>query len=315
MAIKIGHASIDERGKAKGGSAGDQTGKEVTTRNWYSKPWTYVLRCKDSNKAEKMAQACEKGCSNNNIGYDQYQRNTLNTQAKKVDYDLSKITTKCETDCSAFMTVCAQAAGINVPYNSGNAPTTSTMKSAFTSTGMFEVLTSSKYLTSDAYLKRGDILVKPGSHTVMALENGSKVSSSSSSSLSSSSKSIIAAGQQHAINFTGVTIAVDGIVGSDTNKMKVRVLQRGLNLDYGNSIKEDGINGGKTRAKLGSHYVAKGEKQYMVTAAEILMMLNGIDPNGVELPGVYGTGLVNAAKKFFGDDGLKITASEFLKLI
>ena len=97
--------------------------------------------------------------------------------------------------------------------------------------------------------------------------------------------------------------------------MKVRVLQRGLNLDYGNTISEDGIYGSKTKAKLGSHYVAKGEKQYMVTAAEILMMLNGIDPNGVELPGVYGTGLVNAAKKFFGDDGLKITASEFFKLI
>lgn len=176
MAIKIGHASIDENGKAKGGSAGDQTGKEVCIRTWYSKPWHFILRCKDSKKAEKMALTCEQGCANKNIGYDQNQRNTLNTQAKKVNYNLSKITTPCETDCSAFMTVCAQAAGINVPYNGTNAPTTSTMKNAFVKTGLFDVLTDSKYLTSDKYLKRGDILVKAGSHTAMALENGSGVS-------------------------------------------------------------------------------------------------------------------------------------------
>ena len=174
MPILIGHASIDENGKAKGGSAGDQTKKEVCTRNWYSKPWDFVLRCKNAVKAEKMAVACEKGCLNDKIGYDQYQRNTLNMQAKTVNYDLSKINVPCETDCSAFMSVCAQAAGINIPYNSGNAPTTSTMKNDFVSTGEFEVLTDSRYLTSDNYLKRGDILVKSGSHTVMALKEGKK---------------------------------------------------------------------------------------------------------------------------------------------
>ena len=97
--------------------------------------------------------------------------------------------------------------------------------------------------------------------------------------------------------------------------MKARVLQHALNLDYGESIAEDGDFKTKSKKKLGSHYVKKGEEQYMVTAAEILMMLNGIDPKGVECPGVYGNGLVNAAKQFFGDDGMKIDASEFLKLI
>ena len=128
-------------------------------------------------------------------------------------------------------------------------------------------------------------------------------------------KAIIKKGQQHAINFTGVKIGVDGICGSETNRMKARVLQHAMNLDYGKTIVEDGIFGSKSRAKLGSHYVQKGETQYMVTAAEILMELQGIDPNGVETKGVYGDGLVKAAKKFFNDDGMKITASEFLKLI
>lgn len=178
MAILIGHASIDENGKVRGGKAGDQTKKEVCTRKWYNKNWDYVLRCKDPEKSEKMAVACEQGCSNDNIGYDQNQRNTLNTQAKKVGYNLSKIIVPCETDCSAFMAVCAQAAGINIPYNSGNAPTTSTIKNAFLSTGEFEILTDFKYLISDNYLKRGDILVKVGNHTVMVLENGAKTTMS-----------------------------------------------------------------------------------------------------------------------------------------
>lgn len=173
MAIKIGHASSDENRKASGGVAGDQTGGEVCIRSWYSSPWDTVLRCIDSAKAEKMARACEAACANNNIGYDQFQRNTLNEQAKKVNYCLDKIKTPCECDCSSLMTVCAQAAGIDVPYVYGNAPYTGNMKDLFTKTGCFAAFTTSKYLTSDKYLRRGDILVRTSGHTAMALENGS----------------------------------------------------------------------------------------------------------------------------------------------
>lgn len=174
MSVKIGHASIDERGRSKGGVAGDQTGKEVCTRSWYSGGWKYVLRPKSSSVAEKMARACEAGCANNNIGYDQNQRNTLHTLAKRNGYNLSTVG-KCETDCSAFMTCCAIAGGVTALEYTSNAPTTSTMVTAFRNTGAFEVLTASKYLTGDSYLKRGDILVKPGHHTVMVLSNGSSV--------------------------------------------------------------------------------------------------------------------------------------------
>lgn len=190
MSVKIGHASIDERGKAKSGSVGDQTGKEVCTRTWYNKGWNVLLRPKSATVAEKMAKACEAGCANSKIGYDQNQRNTLRTQAKAAGWNLAKITKACETDCSAFMTVCAEAAGVNVSscYTSGNAPTTSTMKAKFKATGAFEVLTASKYLTGDEYLKRGDILVREGSHTVMVLSNGSKVGSTSGTGTSTSAK-------------------------------------------------------------------------------------------------------------------------------
>ena len=170
--MSIGHASIDENRKTKGGKAGDQTSREVCTTSWYKKSWSYVLRPKDKNIAEKMAIACEKGCANDHIGYDQNQRNTLRTQAKLCGMDLSRIITDCECDCSSFMTVCAECAGIPIPYNGNNAPTTSSMKSAFMNTGYFDLLTDNKYLQDDKYLKRGDILVAVGQHTVMMLEDG-----------------------------------------------------------------------------------------------------------------------------------------------
>lgn len=171
MAIKIGHASIDENGKIAGGKAGDSTGKEVCTRSWYNKGWNVVLRPKNEGVAEKSAQFVEEVCANANVGYDQNQRNTLFTRAKAVDFSGKAINAKCECDCSALMHVSAIAGGANLTYGS-NGYTTRTMVNAFVNSGDYEKLTDSKYLTSDKYLKRGDILVKEGSHTVMALENG-----------------------------------------------------------------------------------------------------------------------------------------------
>ena len=179
MSILIGHASLDENGRANGGQRGDQTGKEVCIRSWYAGGWDVVLRPKSAAAAEKMAAACESLCKGNLVGYDQYQRNTLWDELEKAGWDAAKLRTKCETDCSAFMTACARVAGIDVPrvpLGNGqyNAPVTQTMRAAFGSTGAFEVLTEAKYMTSDKYLKRGDILVRESGHTAMALGDGGK---------------------------------------------------------------------------------------------------------------------------------------------
>ena len=174
IAVLIGHASIDENGKASGGAAGDQTGKEVVTRNWYSKDWNVLLRPKSATLAELSARACEAACANPNVGYDQGGRNTLYAKAKAVGFDIAAIDTGCECDCSSLMHVCAIAGGANLTYSS-NGYTTRTMVAAFKASGDYEKITDSKYLQSDAYLKRGDIIVKEGSHTFMVLTNGSAV--------------------------------------------------------------------------------------------------------------------------------------------
>ena len=173
MAVKVGSARIDENGRATGGKAGDQTGKEVSTQNWYlhSKGWR-VFRAKNPAAAEKIAKCMEMACKNSKIGYDQASRNTLYKEAEPFGFDVSKVTTPCETDCSALVRVCCAYAGITgLPsgFRTGNMP------SNLAKTGAFTELTGDKYQAQSAYLGRGDILVtKTSGHTVVVLSNGSK---------------------------------------------------------------------------------------------------------------------------------------------
>ncbi len=174
MSVLIGHASIAENGTVNG-TKGDQTGKEVCTRTWYSKPWDYMAIHPDANVREKHAKAIEQACANNNIGYSQYgadNRNTLNKLAKAVSYNLSKVG-KCNCDCSSLQNVAAVASGAKGVSYGSNGWTTSTMKAALKAAG-YVIITDSAYLKSEAYCVRGAIYVKAGSHTVCGLTNGSK---------------------------------------------------------------------------------------------------------------------------------------------
>lgn len=173
MAVMIGHAIYDENGKAVGGTAGDQTGKEVCTRQWYlnGKGWV-VLRCKDREKRHKIAEAMEKACSNGQIGYDQNQRNTLFNNVKNQGFDPSKTTKAVETDCSALVRVCiAYAYGTDLVGNIR----TATEPEILVKTGAFEMLTEGKYCAATDALLRGDILCTPvKGHTAVVLTDGVK---------------------------------------------------------------------------------------------------------------------------------------------
>ncbi len=207
MAVKIGHASISEKGTING-AKGDSTGREVCIRDWYNKEWNVVLRPKNKSLAEKQAKACEDGCANPNIGYGQADRNSAYQSFKKVG-SMKKIG-KSNVDCSAFMTLCAIAAGVDALNYTSNAPSTSTMRKAFKTTGKYKVLTDSKYLTSDKYLKRGDILVKESIHTAMVLSNGSAVDPLSSDG----SKPSYKVGGTYALQVDGLTVRNGAGTGS-----------------------------------------------------------------------------------------------------
>ena len=176
MAVRIGNASIDERGKANGGTAGDQTGKEVLVKNWYlhKKGWR-LIRCGDYEKAEKIACAMEAACGNDLIGYDQYERDTLLKKSKPVGYDPAKVTSACECDCSSLVRVC-------IAYAYGKDAVAEWAKGArFSTANMCAILTKSgeffekdpETAKTDKYLRRGDILVtKTQGHTVVVLDDG-----------------------------------------------------------------------------------------------------------------------------------------------
>jgi hypothetical protein len=115
--------------------------------NWYDQSWTNVLRPLDANLAENIARQCENACANNKIGYSQSERNTLLREAKKVGYDMSKITTPCNCDCSSFVSAICVCCGLpeSTFFPGGNGCVTSTIESACLSTGKFTNLTDMKY--------------------------------------------------------------------------------------------------------------------------------------------------------------------------
>ena len=173
--VHIGSSSKDENGRYANGIPGDQTGKEVYILNWYDGGWIHVLRPKSSVIAEKIATACEQACLNNKIGYDQSSRNSLYIEAKKVNFDLSKITTPCSCDCASLVSICCIAAGLpeNIFFAGGNMRTTNNMLAACEATGQFHNLTNNNYTREKDFLCRGDILLAAG-HTVIVLSNGVK---------------------------------------------------------------------------------------------------------------------------------------------
>lgn len=185
MIVSCGH---DENGRYRGGAAGDQTGTEYYKRSWYrhSSGWDCVLRYPDRKVGDTIADIAEKSAANNQIGYDQNERLTYFNALKAAGWHPEKITTACESDCSASTAATVIAAG----YQTGIAglqkvsPScwTGNLKAALKAAG-FEVLTTSKYLASDKYLLPGDIILNEKSHVVINVTTGSCAGGSAMSSV------------------------------------------------------------------------------------------------------------------------------------
>ena len=246
--MRIGHASISENkdngrnGRAK---AGDQTGKEVCIRSFYVKPWKYLLRCKDKDKAEIMAQACESICENPCVGYDQSQRLTLHNELSRLGFDYRKLTEPCECDCSSFMTVCAECAGIMIQYPGGNAPVTANMVKLFEKTGMFDVITDG--INEEYNLKRGDILVGAhNTHTVMVLDEGIPLHLKKRRTLKKGMSGSDVVYMQRILTLLNYDIGKTGIDGQFGEKTKQALVK----FQTEHALEPDGICGIKTWTML-----------------------------------------------------------------
>lgn len=272
--ILIGHASISETGGING-EKGDSTGKEVCTRTWYSKPWDFMAIHPDATVREKHAKAIEAACANDNIGYGQSNRNTLNTLAKAVDYDLSKVGL-CNCDCSALQNVAAVASGASGVTYGSNGWTTSTMKSALQDAG-YKIITDSTYLTSAEYCVRGAIYVKSGSHTVAGLTDGSKASQTLSKA---------------GISSSGNTET------SDTTYSKTQFI-REVQAAIGATV--DGIAGSETLSKTVTVSKTKNNRHAVVRPLQTYLNFLGYDCGTVD--GIAGTKFDTAVKAYQKDNG------------
>lgn len=175
MLSNCGH---DENGKYSGGKAGDQTGTEYAMIAWYNRPWNCVLRHPNEAVGVDLAKVATAAAQNNLVGYDQGQRGTYHQHLKASAWDPSKITIACEADCSsstaANIIAVGHRLGIKELQVLSPGLTTSGLRKACKAAG-FEVLTDSKYLTSDKYLRKGDIPLYEGHHVAINTTNGSQV--------------------------------------------------------------------------------------------------------------------------------------------
>lgn len=171
MSVLIGHASIAETGGVYG-SPGDQTGREVCTRSWWANGWDYMALHPDPEVRERHARAVEAACANDCVGYSWDSRNTLYQQARAVGMDISRITTRCNCDCSSLQNCAAVASGAPGVTYGDNGWVTTNMIDYLRAAG-YSIITDRDKLQSDAWCVRGAIYVSSG-HTVCALGNGGR---------------------------------------------------------------------------------------------------------------------------------------------
>lgn len=251
------HCSKDERGQYTGGAAGDQTGQECVKRAWYSNPWTCLLR--HSTAGPKIAELAEQAAANNNIGYDQNERQTFYNALQLVSYLPANISTPCEADCSSFVCSIIKAAGhilndarlqnVN-PFN-----TTHTMRQALLAAGFVEVNTN---LASEAGAIAGDIWLNDSMHTAIEAANSAAATQQALQQAVQTAQSTVQ--QAKALPYMAGEYPVIKPANAGTKYSEVKALQGLLNL-HGYNLTCDGVYGPQTQ-----NAVYKAQLKFGLTA-------------------------------------------------
>lgn len=223
--IYIGSARIDERGKASGGAAGDQTGKEIAEQKFYvhKKGWV-VLRLINEALRPKLAEAMIRACNNNNIGYDQNERGGVIKNG-------TKSPVKTEADCSSLVRECVREVTGTDPGNF----TTINMKSALLKTNLFKVVIGTDY---DEFLEVGDVLVtRTKGHTAIVTRIDGEIDKPEVIKIGAKGPKV--RDIQKKLCDEGFPVMIDGAYGPNT--YCAVIAYQGLH-----SLKKDGIVGPKT---------------------------------------------------------------------
>lgn len=234
--IIIASARHDENGKYAGGKAGDQTGNEVAIQKYYlhKKGWT-CYRAINANDRKAIAEAFLRACNNDNIGYSQSDRYSLEKYGTNTNVP-------CNTDCSELARVCIrEAIGKDI-----GAVTTANLGSSLIKTRKFNKIGVN---LDENLLSEGDILCTCTKGHVVCVVKGNE------------------RGRRNYIKVAKPTIRI-GSRGTEVSTLQKNLNDcnnSGLNVDgnYGpltrsaviafqknNGLVPDGIYGPKTYAKM-----------------------------------------------------------------
>lgn len=285
--MTISNCGHDENNKYRGGKAGDQTGGEWRVRPWYNGRWNVVMRHPDLKVRRLIADMAKKAAENDLIGYDQSQRLTFWEHLKASGYKPENITIACEADCSSGVGAIVKGAG----YRLGNDTLKNVSPSIYSGNERaalrnvgFKELCNSKYLTSDAYLLAGDVLINEGVHTAINLTNGKMTSISSNNT----------------------KLIVDGVWGRDTTYALQKIL--------GTVV--DGIVSGQS--SLSMSMVNKGglHTSSWRTGHGGSMVIKALQKKvGVNADGYFGINTCKALQRYLGTtvDGIVDNHSDMVK--
>lgn len=296
--MSISNCGHDERNRYSGGQAGDQTGREWYIRPWWNDSWNVVLRHPDAKTRALIADMAIKAAQNDLVGYDQNERLTFWNHLKASNYDPAQITVKCEADCSSGVGAIVKGAGYRLGnkamQNVNHSITTWNERNALKAAG-FQVLTDSKYLTSDAYLLAGDILLNESRHTAINVTNGSKSGGSSATVSPSTSTS-------------SGKLSVDGYWGVATTK----ALQKAL----GTTV--DGIVSGQDANDMASVNRGGLVSASWKTGRGGSQMVRALQRKiGVSVDGYFGKNTCKALQRYLGttQDGIVSASSSMVKAL
>ena len=178
---KVSNCGGDEHRGVSGGKAGDQTGTEWYVREWYDFGQDMVLRHPEQKVRQLIASMATEAAQNDNIGYDQSQRETFWEYLSRAGYIPSYITFACEADCSSGTAAIVRSAGYRLGMDALKTVPISLWTgnmAAYLKAAGFVALTDSRYLRSGDYLLAGDINLNQATHVNICVTNGAKAGAS-----------------------------------------------------------------------------------------------------------------------------------------
>lgn len=213
------------------------------------------------------------------------------------------------SDCSS--SICRTAEKVGIP----NVSSMNTAGMHYNLEKVENVIIKNGIIQNPEILLVGDALMFKGAdpsrplqigHTEMVYIINRKTGIIETPSITIHNKEYVKAGQMHMNNFINAGLLIDGIFGPLTRIAAIMALQMALNMDYCDNLEVDGIYGTKTKAILQEHTICLGDSGYLVTFLEIMLLLRGYNPNGVEYPGILGNGCMNAVRLYQKNSNLEV---------